>query len=509
MKTLKRISAMLLAVMLIASFTVAAFAENNVTGELSVNSDEVDTNTGYIWDNSGTINVNLNNGSEVLVDTESLSGGYLMPAGTVEENKFIITTNHGQVAYNYGTVSTNAAADETAEKPAGIVYLNEADGKVNNNCGEVTDNYGKVTTNNGTVVTNLTGGTVEVNATAADGKPAGVVETNNGTVVVNQAGGTIKENNGDVGIITHSGSGVSSSNYLDGSGNFGTIEINGKNACVSDNGGNITNNDGLIITNLKNGTVLNNNEGSMILFNEGTVENNSGNVLNYADGKVINNFNDGSDDYQGTVTGTSAQHQFSNYAEITTDGCDAEKYETAGAVTEYDGKYWAEADKESTTPATKEGSVTVTLSESYDNISTSVNEKEGYNFSVSGSGKNWTLTFTQLLKNIKITITGSNNSTPTPDPKPDPKPTPAGPVAVFSYKLVFDLDGGVMPDGKTELELKCSAGQHIKLPEAPTREGFTFVGWQTEIRGKTVILDAGAKFTVTAAKTFVALWEEN
>ena len=76
-------------------------------------------------------------------------------------------------------------------------------------------------------------------------------------------------------------------------------------------------------------------------------------------------------------------------------------------------------------------------------------------------------------------------------------------------KLKFDLGGGVMPDGKTELELKCSAGQKITLPEAPAKEGFTFVGWETTVRGKTVILDAGAKFTVTAAKTFVALWEEN
>ena len=93
-------------------------------------------------------------------------------------------------------------------------------------------------------------------------------------------------------------------------------------------------------------------------------------------------------------------------------------------------------------------------------------------------------------------------------PKPDPKPQPSSPMFVTTYKLKFDLGGGVMPDGKTELELKCSAGQKITLPEAPTREGFTFAGWQTTVRGKTVILDAGAKFTVTAAKTFVALWEE-
>ena len=57
--------------------------------------------------------------------------------------------------------------------------------------------------------------------------------------------------------------------------------------------------------------------------------------------------------------------------------------------------------------------------------------------------------------------------------------------------------------------MKCSAGQKITLPEAPTKEGFTFAGWQTEIRGKKVVFEAGEKFTVTAAKTFLALWEEN
>ena len=92
-----------------------------------------------------------------------------------------------------------------------------------------------------------------------------------------------------------------------------------------------------------------------------------------------------------------------------------------------------------------------------------------------------------------------------PDPKPDPKPS--SPMFAATYKLTFDFDGGVL-DGETELEMKCSAGQKITLPEAPTKEGFTFAGWQTEIRGKKVVFEAGAKYTVSAGKSFVALWEE-
>ncbi len=95
-----------------------------------------------------------------------------------------------------------------------------------------------------------------------------------------------------------------------------------------------------------------------------------------------------------------------------------------------------------------------------------------------------------------------------PDPQPDP-PKPVGPVAVFSYKLSFDLDGGVMPDGKTELEMKCSAGQWINLPEAPEKEGSTFAGWQTEVRGKPVVYTAGARYKVSVGKTFTALWIED
>ncbi|MCR4606655.1 MAG: InlB B-repeat-containing protein, partial [Oscillospiraceae bacterium] len=91
--------------------------------------------------------------------------------------------------------------------------------------------------------------------------------------------------------------------------------------------------------------------------------------------------------------------------------------------------------------------------------------------------------------------------------KVDPKPQASSPVVAASYKLKFDFDGGVL-DGETELEMKCSAGQHIRLPEAPVKDGFVFAGWQTEVRGKTVVFEAGAKYTVSAGKSFVALWEE-
>ena len=73
-------------------------------------------------------------------------------------------------------------------------------------------------------------------------------------------------------------------------------------------------------------------------------------------------------------------------------------------------------------------------------------------------------------------------------------------------KVVFDLGGGTL-DGESSLEMVCALGQKIVLPE-PVREGYKFVGWETTIRGKTVVLQAGEKFTISDGKTLTALWEE-
>lgn len=99
---------------------------------------------------------------------------------------------------------------------------------------------------------------------------------------------------------------------------------------------------------------------------------------------------------------------------------------------------------------------------------------------------------------------------PEPEPKPEPKPQP-DPAITVSYadvKVTFDLDGGTL-DGKTGTLTKWYfAGQTIKLPEAPTKEGFTFAGWETTVKGEKVVLQPGEEFTVTGAQSFTALWTE-
>ena len=78
---------------------------------------------------------------------------------------------------------------------------------------------------------------------------------------------------------------------------------------------------------------------------------------------------------------------------------------------------------------------------------------------------------------------------------------------VIIFVLSFDLGGGKMPEGE-ELPAAVVAGQKITLPAAPEREGYKFVGWEVTVHGEKVILQPGEKFTVTADKTFTAIWEK-
>ena len=38
------------------------------------------------------------------------------------------------------------------------------------------------------------------------------------------------------------------------------------------------------------------------------------------------------------------------------------------------------------------------------------------------------------------------------------------------------------------------------------KDGFTFVGWETTVKGEKQVFEAGEEFTVTSAQSFTALW---
>lgn len=98
---------------------------------------------------------------------------------------------------------------------------------------------------------------------------------------------------------------------------------------------------------------------------------------------------------------------------------------------------------------------------------------------------------------------------PQPEPKPEPKPQPVTIEVVSSaVKCTFDLDGGTL-DGETGKVIKWFVpGSTVKLPAAPSKDGFTFAGWETKVDGEKKVFEADEKFTVTGAQSFTALWEE-
>ena len=72
---------------------------------------------------------------------------------------------------------------------------------------------------------------------------------------------------------------------------------------------------------------------------------------------------------------------------------------------------------------------------------------------------------------------------------------------VNKYDLTFDLGGGTL-NGKTgTYTMTCEYGAKINLPDAPTKEGYTFLYW------KGSEYEAGAEYTVKGRHDFTAVWE--
>ena len=149
MKT-KRFVSTLLALLLICSLPVSAFAGWNPAGETVTENPE----SGYIDPNYGTVITN--------------NGGIFGNYGTVETNNGHVEDNYGTVKENNGTIHFNNKLDEVS------YTVEENNGTVRINKGTVKENNGTVETNNGTVETNTTTGTVS--------NMRGKVTTNYGTV---------------------------------------------------------------------------------------------------------------------------------------------------------------------------------------------------------------------------------------------------------------------------------------------------------------------------------------
>ncbi|MDY4634536.1 MAG: hypothetical protein SO441_03160 [Candidatus Limivicinus sp.] len=184
MKT-KRFISTLLALLLICSLPVSAFAatvDDNPAGTTVTEipaGDMMYSNSGTVTNNDGTVTNNKgaiywNNGPGIVTTND---GNVIVNVGTVDtnngtvytNNSGTVTTNNNTVGNNNGTVTTN---NGTVDKNGRIVETNN---------GYISVNEGEVKTNNGTV--NINAGNVRINnTTGIVNNDVGVVFTNYGTV---------------------------------------------------------------------------------------------------------------------------------------------------------------------------------------------------------------------------------------------------------------------------------------------------------------------------------------
>ena len=242
MKT-KRFLSTLLALLLVCSLPVSAFAEDLLDCQKGEDTDIGPDDT--MNNNYGTVTIN----DGILTNNNNF----------VRENYGTVTNNYGEVNENHDTVTTNGTLPESetaAFDDNAIVW---------NNYGTVTTNNKNVTTNNGTVTNNNEGGTVHHNH-------GGTVDTNDGRVAHNggpNIKGTINTNNG---TVDNNNNGTVGTNEI-----TGTVRVNLDT--LNTNKGTVDANCGTVGTNEITGTVKNDNYGNTY----GTVGTNYGTVTE-ADG---------------------------------------------------------------------------------------------------------------------------------------------------------------------------------------------------------------------------------
>lgn len=83
----------------------------------------------------------------------------------------------------------------------------------------------------------------------------------------------------------------------------------------------------------------------------------------------------------------------------------------------------------------------------------------------------------------------------------------------FTYALTtngvivhYDLDGGSFSDSSSE-DVEAVRLGSMTLPAAPTKSGYTFMGWQSSVDD--LLFSGGASFTPSEPTTFTAIWHSN
>ena len=82
---------------------------------------------------------------------------------------------------------------------------------------------------------------------------------------------------------------------------------------------------------------------------------------------------------------------------------------------------------------------------------------------------------------------------------PEPEPEPVA----DTFEIVFSLGGGTINGSSEDIHLQCKLGDIITIPEAPIRDGYTFLYW----KGSKYY--PGDSYEVVGNHEFTAEWEQN
>ena len=77
---------------------------------------------------------------------------------------------------------------------------------------------------------------------------------------------------------------------------------------------------------------------------------------------------------------------------------------------------------------------------------------------------------------------------------------------VNTYTITYDANGGI---GAPASQSKTHGVNVTLSTQIPTRDGYTFLGWNTDKNATVASYKVGAEYSVDANATLYAVWEEN
>ncbi len=142
------------------------------------------------------------------------------------------------------------------------------------------------------------------------------------------------------------------------------------------------------------------------------------------------------------------------------------------------------------------GSTTANVARSDVNAAYGISGNHGYSYTIDLRGYN--LTGSQKVYVYAIDLSGRKNPSLTNAPKT---------VTISSaYTITYDANGG---SGAPSSQTKAYGIKQTLSSTKPTRNGYTFVNWNTKKDGSGTSYSAGASYTANVSVTLYAQWKQN